>query len=205
MSWDGTEAHNGLGCLTSNPAPATRLRVPAIGVLLLFLPLPHFALDSDRLCLPKTPFFRNFRLPTTNGERRLSRSTPISSKGARKARRQRCCGSVAQIVAYPRASSLLPSQEICSSTGTSQSTPPSPPPSSTQPTNALFRSQFHPNDDSALSVLTYAVEHVHVEHGAPLELSQIENRISLILFTVLSRRCGPHPMRRLRGRMEQRC
>ena len=68
------------------------------------------------------------------------------------------------------------------------------------PLNPFFHSQFHPNDDSALSVLTYAVEHLGVEHGS-------SHFPSLLHLSHLSRstRCRPHPMWRVRRCMEQLC
>lgn len=67
-------------------------------------------------------------------------------------------------------------------------------------TNQCFlRSQFHPNDDSALSVLTYAVEHLNIQHGS--RFSHLEQtRLSHTDILSLSHRCWPHPLRRM-----QRC
>jgi len=68
------------------------------------------------------------------------------------------------------------------------------------PLNALFCSQFHPNDDSALSVLTYAVEHLGVEHGE----SHLPC-LSHLSHLSRSTRCRPHSMWRMRRCMEQLC
>ncbi len=69
-------------------------------------------------------------------------------------------------------------------------------------TNQRFlRSQFHPNDDSALSVLTYAVEHLGVQHGSCVSHPE-QTCLSHIYLISLSGRCRPHSMRRMRRCME---
>lgn len=66
-------------------------------------------------------------------------------------------------------------------------------------TNFFFPSQFHPDDDSALSVLTYAVEHVGVQHGSSFSH---RFRTTLTPLSSLSDHRRSYPVRRVHSCMD---
>jgi len=156
-------------------------RLPAIVRSILARP-HYFAPNDDNhpLCPPKSPCSSSSRQLTASGERPWpSTSSPYffldSAKNAQTPMVLwiGCADSRVpeSVVLAAKPGDLFVHRNIAKYT-------PRPPSFSWTITNALFHSQFHPNDDSALSVLTYAVEHVKVEHGAPRSPSDVNAHVS---------------------------
>lgn len=93
----------------------------------------------------------------------------------------RCCGLVARIRGFQSLLLRVLGQESCSSIGTSPSTSRraflfcfhTPDGLDHRLTCARIHSQVHLDDDSVLSVVTYAVDHLKVKHGRFTLVSQV--------------------------------